>query len=236
MCSRTATSPRAWCRSSAGLLICGALALALALASATATLAHAGAAEPEPEELLVPIQEHYRKIETLRAGFRQTSRVVSIGRDELSDGSVVVKRPGRMRWEYVSPHASVIVFDGKTVRMYDAGEGKLQIAPVGPDMISPTALGFLLGESDLSSEFRAERLDAAAGELRLRLLPREDAPFEYLELHLAAETYTLRGSVLVDLFGNRTELLFHDVGENVPLTPDTFALEVPSDTEVIDLR
>jgi outer membrane lipoprotein carrier protein len=197
----------------------------------------AAAAEPDPNELLVSIQARYEKVETLRAAFEQVSRVASLGRDERASGSVVVARPGRMRWEYTSPEPSIIVLDEEAVRMYDATEHKLQIAPVGPDTMSPTALGFLLGESDLARTFRGELLETAdPSELRLRLLPKEEAAFQHLELRLDAASYALRGSVLVDLFGNRTELLFHDVNENTPLAPDAFEIQIPDDAEVIDLR
>jgi outer membrane lipoprotein carrier protein len=198
----------------------------------------AGAAPaPETAELLDAIQAHYDAIESSRGEFEQTSRVVALGRDETSRGSVVVERPGRMRWEYRTPERSVIVVDGESIRIYSPGERKLQIAPLGPHAMSPTALGFLLGEADLRESFRAERLEVSdPKEIRLRLVPKAEAGFQHLELRLDAAGLGLRGSLLVDLFGNRTELLFHDLRYDGEIAPDTFEIRVPDGTEVIDLR
>ena len=82
-----------------------------------------------------------------------------------------------MRWEYAGPRESVILLDGETVRMYDAEEQKLQIASASPETLSPTALGFLLGDAKLREVFAAERLEPnAPDELRLNLRPRGEAP------------------------------------------------------------
>ena len=200
-----------------------------------------GGASPEPptqetQQLLSAIQSRWERVQRVRARFEQRSRVAALGSDEVSQGSVLVARPGRMRWEYEAPQPSVIVVDGDAVRIYSPADEQLQIAPLTREMLSPTALGFLLGESDLRETFHAERLDAPSGELRLRLVPVADSGFEYLELWLEAERYGLRGSVLVDLFGNRTELLFLEVGENIEVAADAFHICVPEGTEVIDLR
>jgi outer membrane lipoprotein carrier protein len=200
----------------------------------SAALAGSG---PDTDELLSTIQARYDAIESIHADFEQRSRVAALGRDERSRGSVVVERPGRMRWEYRSPEPSVIVVDGESVRIYSPKDRKLQIAPLSPHAISPTALGFLLGESDLRETFRAERLEAPdPKELWLRLVPREEAAFQHLELRLDAAGFGLRGSLLVDLFGNRTELLFHDLRYDGEIAPDAFRIHVPDGTEVIDLR
>jgi outer membrane lipoprotein carrier protein len=183
------------------------------------------------------VQKRYDGIRDVRARFEQTSLVAALGREDESRGSVVIARPGRMRWEYEAPEPSVLVIDGETVRMYSPADRKLQIAPLGQASLSPTALGFLLGEGVLSETFRAESLGASPrGEVGLKLLPREASSFESLEMWFDRATLALRESVLVDLFGNRTRVRFAEVAENVGVGERRFALEVPEGTEVIDLR
>ena len=111
-----------------------------------------GGASPEPpteetQELLSAIQSRWERVQSVRARFEQRSRVAALGSDEVSQGSVLVARPGRMRWEYEAPQPSVIVVDGDAVRIYSPADEQLQIAPLTREMLSPTALGFLLGES-----------------------------------------------------------------------------------------
>ncbi len=189
------------------------------------------------EQIVASVQARYEAVRDLRAEFIQRSLIASLGRDEESRGRVFVKRPGRMRWEYSEPEPLVIALDGDTVRLYTPSERQLQIVPLGAGAFSPTALDFLLGDGDLLATFEAVRLsDTEQGDLRVELRPREVVRFEMLELIVEPDTYQLRGSVVVDLLGNRTEIRFRELVENGGVTDVHFTIEVPADTEVIDLR
>ncbi|MFB3117740.1 MAG: outer membrane lipoprotein carrier protein LolA [Myxococcota bacterium] len=188
-------------------------------------------------EVLERLQARYAAIRDFRADFVQTSRVASLGREDVTSGSVVVERPGRMLWKYKEPDPLVIVLDGDALRIYNPAERQLQIAPVASGAISPTALSFLLGDGVLSKLFGARRIrESNRAEIGLKLIPLEDSGFEYLELWLDPASYQLRESVLVDLFGNRTRVRFSAVAENKGVEEEVFSIRVPEDTEVIDLR
>ena len=197
-----------------------------------------GGADGEPAtEALDRLQARYDGIRDFRADFVQTSLVASIGREDVSSGSVIVQRPGRMCWKYDEPDPLVIVLDGESLRIYNPGDRQLQIAPVASGAISPTALSFLLGDGVLSKIFRAlSIIESRRAEIGLKLIPLEDSGFEYLELWLDPASYQLRESVLVDLFGNRTRVRFGAVEENAGVEEEVFSIRVPDDTEVIDLR
>jgi outer membrane lipoprotein-sorting protein len=211
--------------------------LACALATAALLALGAGAAEDPATALLDRVQKRYDGIRDVRARFQQTSRVAALGREDESRGAVVIARPGRMRWEYETPEPSVLVIDGEAVRLYSPGDRKLQIAPLGGASLSPTALGFLLGAGVLANTFRAESLPPSpSAEIGLKLWPREESSFESLEMWFDPSTLVLRESVLLDLFGNKTRVRFSEVAENVGAPEQSFALDVPEGTEVIDLR
>ena len=85
--------------------------------------------------------------------------------------------------------------------------------------------------------FTAVAIDADdRAELGLRLDPRQESGFEFIELWVDRETYQLRESVLVDLFKNRTSVRFDSIEENAGVDDSSFDIEVPEGTEVIDLR
>lgn len=196
-----------------------------------------GEAGPSTAQLVDRLQERYRAVQDLRGDFVQTSHIASIRRDEVSRGSMIMQRPGRMRWEYHEPDARTVVLDDDAVRIYSPADRQLQIAPIASGAVSPTALAFLLGTAVLRDFFGSERLaESDRGEIGLRLKPRADAGFEYLELWLDPETLELRESLVVDLFGNRTRVRFINVSENVGVAEEVFSITVPDGTEVIDLR
>jgi outer membrane lipoprotein carrier protein len=188
-------------------------------------------------DVLDALQKRYDSVKDLRADFVQTSHVVSVGRKEVSRGVITVMRPGHMRWEYSAPEQRVIVMDGETLQIYTPADGQLQIASLGSGAVSPTALSFLLGDGILRQVFEvAGTLESDRNELGLKLRPRQDSGFEFLELWLDPRTYQLRESVVLDLFGNRTGVRFRKISENTGVVEEVFSIEVPDDTEVIDLR
>ena len=196
-----------------------------------------GAPEPSVDKLLASIQKRYESVRDIRASFEQEARVASIDKTERSSGQVAIQRPGRMRWEYSAPDRRIVALDGEAIRMYLLDEQQLQIAPLQPGAFPPTALEFLLGSGDLVRSFNAEALhEDGREELGLRLRPKEDASFEYIDLWVARDGYQLRESVVLDLFGNRTSVRFRDVSENAGIDAATFKVQVPEGTETIDLR
>ncbi len=224
--SRLASGPRAargssvWSR--LALCLCAGLVL--------------GNGAPDPV-LIDSVQDRYAEVKDLTAAFEQTAQIASIGKTESSKGQVKILRPGRMRWEYTAPEERVIALDGTTIRMYLPEDEQLQIAPLDAGSFPPTALDFLLGSGDLRSSFEGEELEPnARGERGLRLRPRRDASFEFLEIWVDPTSLQLRESIVLDLFGNRTAVRFDAMRENEGIEASAFEVQVPEGTDVIDLR
>jgi outer membrane lipoprotein carrier protein len=194
--------------------------------------------ETAPEQVAMDaLQKRYDGYRDLRARFVQTSTSAAFPETSVSKGTVLVQRPGRIRWNY--DDGRVIVLDGDSIRLFDPEDRQLQIAPLEEGGVSPTALSFLMGGARLRDDFTAKVAPAQAGAepaFGLELVPRGEPSFESLVLWLDPETYELRESVLVDLFGNRTRLALSGAVYNAGLEPDAFRLEVPEGTEEIDLR
>jgi outer membrane lipoprotein-sorting protein len=191
-----------------------------------------------PKVDMESVQARYDAVKDVRASFEQTSYVASLGKEDVSRGRVVVARPGRMRWEYTEPEPSVIVVDRTSVQLYSPSEKKLEIMPLNAGALSPTALGFLLGEARLRDTFRVERTTQSrdGGEIGLVLVPLEESGFDSLEIRFERDGLRLRESVLLDLFGNRTRVRFDSVVENSGVEENSFTIAVPDETEIIDLR
>lgn len=203
--------------------------LAVALVSATAP--------DDAAKTLDAVQKRYDSVHDLRASFAQTSYSAALGKETATRGSVVVKRPGMMRWEYAKPDGRVIVLDGKSIRIWNPEDKQLQIAAISSSNVSPTALGFLMGQGVLRDSFEAKTVsEPNRSDLGLLLHPKGDAGFESLTLWLDARSLQLRESVVVDLFGNRTRVSFESTVENGGVEPSAFELAAPDGAEVIDLR
>lgn len=189
------------------------------------------------QAVLDAVQKHYDSVRDIRAKFVQRSFSAALGTETETHGSVVVERPGRMRWEYAPPDGRVIVLDKDAIRIWNPEEKQLQIASLSPDNVSPTALGFLMAKAVLRETFDSTAIDVPGrAERGLLLRPKAEGGFESLELWVDPKTYQLRESVVVDLFGNRTRVRLDEAVENAGVSPGAFELAAPEGAEVVDLR
>jgi outer membrane lipoprotein carrier protein len=204
-------------------------ALALSLAAADTV--------DDAAKTLDAVQKRYDSVRDIRAHFAQKSFAAALGKETESRGSVTVQRPGKMRWEYAQPDGRVIVLDEKSIRIWNPEEKQLQIAKLNQSNVSPTALGFLMGQGVLKDTFTAEAIAAPErAERGVRLRPKSDASFESLELWVDPKTFQLRESIVQDLFGNRTSVRLDGIAENQGVAASVFTFEAPEGAEVVDLR
>jgi outer membrane lipoprotein-sorting protein len=111
----------------------------IALATALAAAAPASAATGG----LAQVQAHLRAVSTMTASFSQTDRT---GR--TLTGTITLKQPGKIRFQYQKGVPLLIVGDGKALTMIDYQVGQVSRWPVGN---SP--LGLLLDPSKDISRF-----------------------------------------------------------------------------------
>ena len=105
-----------------------ALALvALPLAAAAPVALHAQA---QPSGL-AQVQAHLRAVQTMTAGFTQTDR-----RGRSLSGTLTIKRPGRIRFDYGRSANMLIVGDGRALNFLDYEVGQKQRWPINDSPLS----------------------------------------------------------------------------------------------------
>ena len=96
------------------------------------------------------VDNHYNHLRTLQTEFTESYRGAGIERTE--SGSLWLKKPGKMRWEYRSPREKLFLSDGKDAWFYLPEDRQVRRTSVKKldDLRSP--LGFLLGKTRLEKE------------------------------------------------------------------------------------
>ncbi len=220
----------------AGLVLA---ALLLGAGPPRAAAPAAGADRSCAESVAARVQAHYEGVRDLEARFAQETRSVAFGAaggNERASGEVVFAKPGRMRWAYTRPEASLVVSDGHTLWIHDPAAREVQVLPVEQGFLSGAAIQFLLGAGQLLESFEVSSDDCAADPVVLVLRPRADATYEHLELAVDPASGAVRRTVVVDLFGNRTEVTFEDVRTNQDPPASLFRFEPPEGTKVLRLE
>jgi outer membrane lipoprotein carrier protein len=146
----------------------------------------------------------------------------------------VFAKPGKMRWTYEEPEPSEVISDGRTLWLYDPAHSEVQRLPVGDGYMSGAAIQFLLGEGDMTREFRIREKACGTEAAELELLPREPASYERLEVVANPATGDLVRTRIVDLLGNVTEVAFFELEVDRDPPAQTFTFEAPEGVRTLD--
>lgn len=204
-----------------------ALAAALAVALAAAPAAPAG---PSAAALAARVQGYYERTRDLEARFTQTYTYAGFGRRQVSSGTLKVKKPGKMRWDYEKPAAKTIAVSGTRLVQLEPEENQAYVDEHFDASAMSAAVAFLLGKGDLTREFHVS-LD---GNGALLLRPREADPrVETIALTVGGDG-EVKATRVVDGSGNVNEVRFTDVKRNVGLPDSAFELKLPKDVHRVN--
>jgi len=197
------------------------------------------AASPTPDVHAVAqaVDERYNHLHTLQADFTEIYR--GAGMERTESGTLWLKKPGKMRWEYRSPRDKLFLSDGKDAWFYVPGERQVRRTAVKKldDLRSP--LAFLLGKTKLEKELQALSLapdvaPLAAGDVVLRGVPKSLADrVSQVLLEITPEHWIGR-IVIEEVDGSVTEYRFSNQREDVAVPDEKFQFVVPDGVEVID--
>src|SRR5215510_574883 len=181
--------------------------------------------------------EHYNKLKTFKADFTEVYNGSGISRSE--SGTLWLKKPGKMRWEYRQPREKLFVTDSHTAFFYVPGERQARKTPLKnlDDIRSP--LRYLLGKTKLEKEleglsFAADRTPARPGDTVLRGMPK-DMKDRVSEVVLEVSPgYQIDRIIIREVDGTVTDFLFSNAEENVPVQDSLFRFTPPAGVEVIE--
>jgi outer membrane lipoprotein carrier protein len=127
--------------SGSGGLRRGGLILAVALFSAGLCAQQRPASgQGAARELAQKVNHHYNQLHSLKAGFTESYEGLGLRRTE--SGTLLMLKPGRMKWEYSSPPGKLFLLDGAYAWFYSPGDSQVQRIPAKEldDLRSPSAL------------------------------------------------------------------------------------------------
>src|SRR5689334_15076451 len=73
---------------------------------------------PSADEAARGVQRHYDQVKDFSADFTHTYQGGVLKKTISERGTVQIKKPGRMRWEYTAPERKTFVSDGRKIYSY----------------------------------------------------------------------------------------------------------------------
>jgi outer membrane lipoprotein carrier protein len=193
-----------------------------------------GQTTPTAQEVATSIQRKYDTIRDFSADFVHTHEGGVLKRKRVERGTLLVKKPGKMRWTYQAPDEKVFVSDGVRLIQYFPDENRALVSEVPDD--DQAAVLFLAGRGNLTRDFNVSFGQGGgdpAATWTLRLEPRKPQPeYDWLEIAAARNTLVLQSLTVAEKQGSRSTFVFANFKENPGLADKTFAFSIPRGAEV----
>ena len=191
--------------------------------------------QPAPEALARSLQRRYEAVADFSADFTHTYRGGVLRTQTREQGTVRIKKPGRMRWIYNNPEHKEFVSDGRKIYAYIPQDRQVIVSDVPSDDQATTPALFLAGRGDLVRDFTAQRAESPIpGGIAIKLTPRKLEP-EYEYLVVTADPATLQIRVLTtrDRQGGESTLAFTNLKENQRISDKEFTFRIPPGVDVV---
>jgi outer membrane lipoprotein carrier protein len=188
------------------------------------------AAEIDIQRTLKGVEDHYNRAQTLEVAFAESH--TQHGRKQTEKGTLFLRKPGRMRWQYTTPAGKLLVSDGKFIYYYN-GENRAEKMALKEtdDMRAP--LAFLLGRLNFENDFREFRAQPDRDNVFITAIPKSDK-MPYSEVTFLVSPDFVIHWLSVKGQDGTLEYVFENEKKNPPIQDSMFRFTPPPGVEYVD--
>jgi outer membrane lipoprotein carrier protein len=183
------------------------------------------------DEAVLAVEKHYRDLTDLTAKVSQKNVLKAVERTQKFDGTLWIKKPGKLRLEYTN--GQLILIDGKAALFYSKRSEQVIKRTFTDFAHMNIPVAFLLGAAHIRDDFDVRGPDPKTPRV-LDLLPKKaGAAMKKLRIH-ADDAGRITEMTIFDKSGNTTEIVFNDVKEGTGVEDKLFEFKAPKGTEIIE--
>jgi outer membrane lipoprotein carrier protein len=193
------------------------------------------ASDARLDDLLKQVEARYNRAKTLEVLFQeQYTRPGQIRRSE--SGVLMLRKPGRMRWDYSQPKGKQFLSDGTFLYLYtpDSNRAEKTRLRETADMRAP--LAFLLGKLNFQKEFRNIQgtPDAAGAGVRITAEPKTDnLPYSQVEFAVTSDG-RIREVKVTAYDKSILDFIFDQEKMDPPLDSKLFQFQLPAGAQLVE--
>jgi outer membrane lipoprotein carrier protein len=146
----------------------------------------------------------------------------------------MLRKPGRMRWDYSQPAGKLFVSDGKLLWLYTPSENRVEKMKFqeSDDMRAP--LAFLLGKLHFDKEFRNLQGKTEGSDMRITAEPKTDnLPYSAVEFLVAPDAH-IREVRVTGFDKSVLHFTFDQERVDPKLDDKLFSFQVPKGAELVE--
>jgi outer membrane lipoprotein carrier protein len=195
---------------------------------------------PTLEKLTVRMQETYDKTQDLTAKFVQELTIQSIKKTEREEGTVYIKNPKRMYWEYTRPKSKKLVVNPQKAWLYVPEDHVVYVQNADAMYKSTLIIRFMSGigrlQEDFQIEYAAPEATDKEGHYLLVLTPKKaDLGIDRLHLTVDRNSFQIVQCRFSDAYGNLTRIRFQNIRTNNSLPESLFHFKPPQGVEIFNV-
>jgi len=192
------------------------------------------------EQLAAKIQDVYEKTTDLKSRFIQEVTIKSMKKTEREEGTVWIKNPKMMLWDYSKPKEKKLVINARKAWLYVAEDRMVYVQNAEDVYRSRMAVKFLSGIGNLSEDFQLRfakdnPIDEEGNYLLVLTAKEKGAGIDRLQLTVDGKTFQIIQCRFNDDYGNTTRLRFSDIRTNTGVSDKFFTFNTPAGVEVVNM-
>jgi len=196
---------------------------------------------PIAGEKMLSLSEIMDKVEKRYDGpdfsayFIQESTLKAMDISDVASGSIFVKRPGMMRWEYDKPDRQTITTDGKKLWVYKPDDNQVMIGKAPSFFGDGKGAGFLSDMKLIREKFKASfEKEKSDHDYVIKLLPKEQTVgITKIYLAISKITFKIKKIITLNEYDDETIIELVNSKFNLNLDRSLFSFIVPEGTDVI---
>lgn len=218
----------------------------MAAAIAILALSTAGIGVPSPvwaedsdtiDTIVAGVEARYNVL-GFSADFDQESILKAMAVTDTASGIMMVRQPGKMRWEYRVPEAQTIITDGNDLWVYRPEENQVLVGKAPALFGDGKGAGFL---SDIKTVRKSFQISLEAAEdpmlYRLKLVPnRSTVDLMAVQLDIARQTFDLVRITTFNVYGDETRIELKNINFDNPPPEALFRFDVPEGADVLQMN
>jgi outer membrane lipoprotein carrier protein len=197
----------------------------------------AGAESPDLNRILKGIEKLYGG-KAFKAVFSQESILKVMQITDTAEGHLIVRPPGKMRWEYTVPEPQQIISDGRTMWIYRPADKQVMVGKAPEFFGGGKGAGFLSDVSQIRKSFAIELVPAQSDQhYRLKLVPHKAGPeLTDIILSVARDTGRIDQVITHNAYGDETRIVLTDYQFDIQPADELFTFTIPPGVDVVQME
>ncbi|BBO90285.1 LolA family protein [Desulfosarcina ovata] len=194
-------------------------------------------AEKTIDTIIAGVESRYN-VTGFTAEFDQESILKAMAVTDTASGRLMVRQPGKMRWEYLVPEPQTIITDGRDLWVFRPEENQVMVGKAPAFFGEGKGAGFLSNIKTVRNSFRISLETADDPEFyRLRMVPdKASADLIEVKLDVARESFDVVRIITVNVYGDETRIELKNVDFTATPSESLFRFEAPAGADVLQMN